>query len=89
VYLDAQRSGVGERFAKRTIATFDTPANHPGIGAPMKFRRVPLAGVRRWPVRGFERYLVFYIPREREIEILRVLHGAMNVRRRILRDERR
>jgi toxin ParE1/3/4 len=34
----------------------------------------------RWhSVRGFRKYLVFYIPRSDGIEVVRVLHGARDL----------
>ncbi len=38
-----------------------------------------LNGLRRFPVRGFEKYLVFYLPREAGIDVIRVLHGARDI----------
>jgi toxin ParE1/3/4 len=87
VYLDAPRAGTGERFARQTLATFGVLASQPGVGVAMKFRRTWLCGVRRRPVRGFANYLVFYIPGEESVEILRLLHGAMDLRREILRSD--
>jgi plasmid stabilization system protein ParE len=45
------------------------------------FRRRELADVRFWPIKGFRNYLVFYrpLPNEQGVEVIRVLHGAMNV----------
>ncbi|HEY6393362.1 MAG TPA: hypothetical protein VIX89_18915 [Bryobacteraceae bacterium] len=38
-----------------------------------------LAGLRRVPVKGFEKYLLFYIPRIGGIDIVRVLHSARDI----------
>jgi toxin ParE1/3/4 len=35
-----------------------------------------LAGLRRFRVRGFENYLIFYLPIEAGIEVVRILHAA-------------
>ena len=45
------------------------------------FRRRELADVRFWPIKGFRNYLVFYrpLPNGQGVEVIRVLHGAMNV----------
>ena len=34
-----------------------------------------LAGIRKWPVKDFESFLVFYLPHHRGVTIVRVLHG--------------
>jgi len=38
-----------------------------------------LKGLRRIPVKGFENYLVFYLPHQGGIDVIRVLHGARNI----------
>ena len=37
-----------------------------------------LAGLRFWPVRGFP-YLIFYVEREAEIDVWRVLHAQRDI----------
>jgi plasmid stabilization system protein ParE len=34
---------------------------------------------RSWRVNGFEKWLVFYLTGEKEVEIIRVRHGMMNL----------
>ena len=38
-----------------------------------------LQGMRRFPVSGFENYLIFYMPRSGGIDVIRVLHGARDI----------
>ena len=52
----------------------------PQIGARRELRNPRLEGLRMWPIRGFENYLVFYRPIEEGIEVTRVLHGARDIR---------
>jgi toxin ParE1/3/4 len=35
--------------------------------------------MRRLPVRGFDHYWIFYVPRPGGIDIIRVLHGARDI----------
>ena len=42
----------------------------------MALRSPKLAGLRKWPVSGFDNVLVFYLPRAGGVSIVRVLHGA-------------
>ena len=46
------------------------------MGSPVVLRRPELAGLRKWRVAGFEDILIFYIPHDRGISIVRVLRGA-------------
>jgi toxin ParE1/3/4 len=57
------------------------------MGNPREFRDPALTGMRSWPIRGFGNHLVFYRPTDDGIEILRVLHGARDLRRVFNGDE--
>jgi toxin ParE1/3/4 len=48
------------------------------MGAPLSLRSAKLAGLRKWPVSGFENVLIFYLPRGTGISIVRVLHAAQD-----------
>jgi toxin ParE1/3/4 len=49
---------------------FSQLAKMPQLGAQRTFNHPDLREVRMWPTKGFEKYLVFYRPREDAIEIL-------------------
>jgi toxin ParE1/3/4 len=53
----------------------------PERGAPCRFRSSSLAGIRWIPIPGFPRHMVFYrfVPGEKSIVILQVLHGARDL----------
>jgi toxin ParE1/3/4 len=55
-------------------------ADHPGIGRSRPSRDPLLQGIRTWPLPGFESVLVVYRVARTDIEVLRVLHGARDVR---------
>lgn len=38
-----------------------------------------LEGMRRFRVKGFENFLVFYLPGREGIDVVRVLHGARDI----------
>lgn len=75
---------VARRFLRFTNATFIQLARIPDIGSPCLFPKSRFADVRRWPVHGFERYLIFYRPFENGVEVLRVLHGSRDLPRLFL-----
>lgn len=74
----AENAGLGtaERLLACTEASFDDLASQPTIGAPLAMKSPELAGLRRWSVRDFDRYLIFDLPRQDGVAIVRVLHGA-------------
>jgi plasmid stabilization system protein ParE len=51
------------------------------MGARREFRDPKLAGMRAWPITRFPKYLIFYLPTKRGIRVLRVIHGARDMRR--------
>ena len=67
------------RFADAVAAEFDKLAEMPGMGALREFANPNYAGMRSWPITGFENYLIFYVPLENGIQVVRVLHGARDI----------
>jgi toxin ParE1/3/4 len=49
---------TADRWLNQAHATFRFLVAHPGIGARYSARRRELAGLRRWPVDGFENHYV-------------------------------
>jgi toxin ParE1/3/4 len=70
---------VARRFLDSSNSTFQELAQMPEIGVSRTFRNPKYASVRMWPVKGFDKYLVFYRPLEDGIEVLRVIHGARDI----------
>jgi len=53
--------------------------DNPEIGAALILGRPQLASIRRWRVKDFDRYLIFYQRRARGgVTIVRVLHAAQD-----------
>ena len=50
----------------------------PLIGSPGKFSGPRLSGMRMWRVRGFEHYLIFYVPLSSGMTICRIIHAAQD-----------
>ena len=48
------------------------------MGSPLTLRSPELAGLRKWPVKDFEKFLIFYLPRPDGASIVRVLHVAQD-----------
>ena len=77
VYL-SEEAGLktADKFLEMAWESFELLSGHPGAGAPVKARSPLLRGLRRRRIKGFENYLIFYLPDSGGISILRVLHGA-------------
>ena len=51
----------------------------PGMGAATSFSDSGKRNLRRWRIRGFENFLIFYRQIANGIEVIRVLHGAREI----------
>jgi toxin ParE1/3/4 len=50
------------------------------MGSIRDFRNPEMKGLRMLPLPKFKNYLLFYRPTSERLEIVRVLHGARDVR---------
>lgn len=78
-YLSQQSLAVADRFLDAVEAALTLLADEPGVGTLREFSHPDLAGVRSWPIRGFENFLIFYRETPGGIEVIRFLHGARDI----------
>lgn len=79
-YLQEHASlDIADRFLSAALSSFQELAEMPKMGAPCKFRRRFLRRLRRWPLKDFDSWLIFYLPKRNGVEIVRVLHGARDI----------
>jgi plasmid stabilization system protein ParE len=72
---------IALRFFAAVEDSYEQLLAHPHAGAPVKAWDSRLAQLRFWPVAGFESYLIFYLALPGCVEVVRVLHGAQDLRR--------
>lgn len=88
VYLGDQSDvDLAERFFDAVSETCSQLATHPYMGTTYNCGIDGLREMRRFPVRGFDKYLVFYLPRPTGVEVVRVLHGARDIDRIFAEEE--
>lgn len=78
-YADHGGLEVGLRFLRAVQEAYAFIRENPEAGPRGRYRNRRLRELRRWPVPGFESYLVFYRPTEDGVEVARVLHGARDI----------
>jgi toxin ParE1/3/4 len=78
-YIAQDNPEASERFLLRAEETCELLSKMPGMGRIWTWQSVTLSGVRSFPVRDFQKYLIFYRPLHEGIEVLRVLHGARDL----------
>ena len=69
---------VALAFIDALEETFRQMADHPASGSPRYADELSLPGLRACVVKGFP-YLVFYVERENDIDVWRVLHAARDI----------
>lgn len=81
-YLDIESPAASDRFLEESFHAANTLAGMPRLG-PVRRTRGRLKGLRSWPLSKFGSYLLFYLPVDGGIEVIRVLHGARNIDREL------
>lgn len=76
----AHRSpSTAERFLESLEVTSRLLAENPKIAAIYPGSEADVPGLRRWPVSGFDNYLIFFREEEGDLSITRVLHAAQDI----------
>jgi toxin ParE1/3/4 len=78
-YLRQDSPRVALRFLRAAERTFALLASQPGMGIRYRAEAPGPVELRRFPVSGFERYLIFYRATGAGIEIVRVIHSARDI----------
>jgi toxin ParE1/3/4 len=80
VYFGEQAGvAVAERYFAAVDATCIGMADHPQCGVLHDTGIARLKGLRRFPVKDFERYLLFYLHGDKAIDAVRVLHACRDI----------
>ena len=77
-YLSEARATVALAFITALEEAFRHIGFQPGSGSPRYARELDLPGLRSWMVTGFP-YMAFYVEREADVDVWRVLHAARDI----------
>jgi toxin ParE1/3/4 len=72
-------SKIAERFLDAIEELTHRLIGLPQLGAHCRFSDPQLCDLRRIPVSGFRKWMVFYRESKGGIEVIRVLHGARDI----------
>jgi toxin ParE1/3/4 len=86
-FLAGRSEEAGFRFLEAVEKTLGLVAGMPGIGTPYQSPDPRLQGIRCFRISGFAKYLLFYRSFEGGIEVVRVIHGARNLKRMLGADD--
>ena len=85
-YIHQNNIDSALRFFDAVRETLAKLAKMSAVGRLYPVNNQRLEGLRRWQVKGFENYLIFYLTSEGSIKIVRILHAARDIEE-ILKDE--
>lgn len=81
-YIYERNPDAADRFVDAVQETCriiaDSPMGYPVLQAPRNAKPMPIP-IRKRPVKGFEKYLVFYHVEDGKVQLIRVLHGARDI----------
>ena len=81
--VDLDVPEVAIRFRLAVRETMQDLQLNPRMGKPLESK---IAGLRSWPVKGFEVIRFYYRVTSDSLQFLRLLHGKQNVRRILSRE---
>ena len=81
VYIGRDSEESAMRLLQTAEESFLDLAAMPEMGVSTSFGDSGDRNLRRWRIRGFENFLIFYRPTEGGIEVIRVLHSAREIER--------
>jgi len=71
---------AAEAYFDALFDTFDKLLEHPKMGAVVEEAKGELHGLRLIPVSSrFRKHLIFYLPKEKSIHIVRILHSSRDI----------
>jgi toxin ParE1/3/4 len=80
-YIARDSLDASLRFYRAVEEAIERLAEMPGMGAIYESKNPRFATIRIWPITGFRNFLVCYLPFADGVEVLRMIHGAMDVNR--------
>lgn len=80
-YLADIDESLAQEFLNACDSTFLFLAANPNIGSSRAFSDTRLSDIRMWRVKGYEKYLIFFVPTTAGIRILHVLHSSTDYNR--------
>jgi toxin ParE1/3/4 len=78
-YLAQNNQDNALQFFDASRQTFAALARMPGMGKQYESEEDDIINVRKWAVKGFKNYLIFYRYDDEILEILRIVHATRDL----------
>ncbi|CAN5594388.1 type II toxin-antitoxin system RelE/ParE family toxin [soil metagenome] len=77
-YLNEVGTEVASAFLDKLEEAIRHVSHQPSAGSQGYGQKLQISGLRQWPLKRFP-YLIFYVEKEKHIEIARVLHSKRDI----------
>lgn len=78
-YIAQQDADRALQFFDAARQTFAALARMPGMGKVYDSQEEDISNIRKWAVKGFRQYLIFYRYDDEVLEVLRIIHATRNL----------
>jgi toxin ParE1/3/4 len=78
-YISQDNHEIALQFFDSTRLTIAQIARMPGVGGVFATNNPRLEGLRKWAVKDFRKYLIFYIDRDEVVEVVRILYATRDI----------
>jgi toxin ParE1/3/4 len=78
-YISQDNPEIALQFFDLTRLTIAQIARMPGMGSIFVTDNNRLQNLRKWSVKDFRKYLIFYIDRDQVVEIVRILYATRDI----------
>ncbi|MEM9805645.1 MAG: type II toxin-antitoxin system RelE/ParE family toxin [Cyanobacteria bacterium P01_D01_bin.56] len=78
-FIDGNNPDAALAFFDAVRETVAQIARMPGIGSLYPVNQPSLQGIRKWAVKRYKKYLIFYFEREDAVEIVRILYASQDI----------
>jgi toxin ParE1/3/4 len=82
-YYDARNPKVADKFEIKFKITTARLVQYPRAGSPVKAAFQGFKKLRRCTIEGFPNWSLFYSVKDKQVEVVRVMHGARNIPREL------
>ncbi len=66
-------------FFDAAMQTFSQLAKNPGMGTVYEVSKPELQGLRKWRVKKFDKYIIFYRYSDDLVEIIRIIYAGRDI----------
>jgi toxin ParE1/3/4 len=79
LYLSQSSVEIAFRFFDSARSIIAQLARMPGMGNLYPVENPKLKGLRKWAIKDFRKYLIFYFERDDAIEVIRILYATQDI----------